>query len=252
VPAGGRQLGVARMRRIICALSGAAVMSVEAVHAASCAPPPIGVWRGLYDAAQKPLPMRYEIQTTTDGKRILLAKGAFNTNEPISLQNALAGAGRIDEVWLYSGGGSSAAGMGFGRILRKRGLAVRIPADAVCFSACSMAFLGGALRSIDHSGYYGVHMWSAWSDPKYSEEFIDKIFAYMNGAKDRAAATAFVRGQIQQVEIENADYARQRANYLIEMSVSLRLMHPNTNTASDSEYWICPAEARSFNVVNVY
>lgn len=251
MPANGRQLGVKRRRHVFGAAIGALFASTGAACAASCAAPPLSIWDSLYDAAGKQLPMQYRVLTPADGNRVLLAKGAFAASESDNLINALAGAGRIDELWLYSGGGNSAAGMEFGRTLRRRGIAVRIPSGAACFSACSMAFLGGPLRSIDPGGYYGVHMWSAWQDPAISQQFIVDIFERIKNAPDLNAATDFVRKEIQGIEIRNADYARQRANYLVEMAVSLRLMHPNTNTASGSEYWVCSDEARSFNVVNV-
>jgi hypothetical protein len=182
-------------------------------------------------------------------QRILEARGTIRPGETNRLRQALDRSKPIDEIWLYSGGGTSVEGMNMGRLIRQRGMAIRVPKNAVCFSACSMVFLGGALRAVDPGAYYGVHMWTAWSD-----ESASKLLAQMLKRLQAKVPTEKIIREMRDVmrneEERNADYARRRANYLIEMSVSLRLMVPNVQTEASNQYWLCPDEMRSFNVTN--
>ena len=65
-------------------------------------------------------------------------------------------------IWLNSAGGNLFAGMQLGRIIRRRGASTHIidartllPGE--CYSACSLAFLGGVYRFNDNGARYGVH-----------------------------------------------------------------------------------------------
>ena len=78
--------------------------------------------------------------------------GTFET-----IQNLLRSPKPFDEVWLLSGGGDVDAGVGFARTLRRHGITVEVPADYQCISACTIAFMGGALRYIDASATFRVH-----------------------------------------------------------------------------------------------
>ncbi len=109
-----------------------------------------------------------------------------------------------------------------------------------------MVFLGGALRAIDPGAYYGVHMWTRWRKPN-TEKIVDAVLDLSKKAPKKEVVRQ-VANLLQSIEQRNADYARERANYLIEMSVSLRLMVPNVQTKAGTQYWLCPAEMRSFNV----
>lgn len=220
------------------------LLPLTRVAAAPCPSPPDSIWAGTSS------PMTYSLRDDA-GHRVLLAKGAIGTDEHRKLESAIAKAGRIDEIWFYSPGGSSAAGMEMGRVIKRRGLATRVPRGAVCFSACSMAFLGGVLRSVDPGGFYGVHMWTAWKKNQVSKLLGAITERLENKSYPYDALVAEVTELIQSIERDNAQYARKRADYLLEMSVSLRLMIPNTNTPSAGEYYICGSEARSYNVVNV-
>ena len=222
--------------------------TITSALAAQCPMPPNKVWKELQDSRTRQwLPMSYQVGNV-NGQRILIAKGSIGRNEERKLDQAIRKAGRVDEIWLYSGGGSSRAGMAMGRVIRKRGLATRVPNGAVCFSACSMAFLGGTLRAVDNGGFYGVHMWTGWGKERTTRFIKDIATRLKSSSADQAIA--WVRAEIQGIERHNAQYSRERANYLIEMSVSLRLMIPNTETQSQDEYYVCGREARSFNVVN--
>ena len=214
---------------------------------ASCSAPQNAVWRPLYDSKGKSIDMGYRLIERGES-RIIEARGTIKKGETQRLQQVLTRHAPIHEVWLYSGGGASAEGMNMGRLLRKQGLAVRVPKGAVCFSACSMVLLGGALRAVDPGGYYGVHMWTRWRQSN-AESIVDSVME-LSEKSPKKEVVRQVLNLLQSIERRNADYARERANYLIEMSVSLRLMVPNVQTKSSSEYWLCPQEMRSFNVTN--
>jgi hypothetical protein len=111
-----------------------------------------------------------------------------------------------------------------------------------------MVFLGGALRAVDPGAYYGVHMWTRWRKSN-AEKIVDSVVELTKKAPKKEVVRQVVN-LLQSIERRNADYARERANYLIQMSVSLRLMVPNVQTKASNEYWLCPNEMRSFNVIN--
>ncbi len=71
--------------------------------------------------------------------------------------NQLLSSKRYDEVWLNSGGGNSDEGQRIGRVLRNHRMAVRIPKGSECASACTVAFLGGVIRTVDVGGHFLVH-----------------------------------------------------------------------------------------------
>ncbi len=74
-----------------------------------------------------------------------------------TIRSLLRSTRRFDEVWLLSGGGDVDAGVGFARTLRRHGVMVEVPADYQCISACTIAFMGGALRYIDGRATFRVH-----------------------------------------------------------------------------------------------
>ena len=222
-----------------------AVIAADAM--AACSAPKNSHWRPLYDKAGKSIPMSYRLIQNGE-TRVLEARGTIHKDESKRLKSALTRHAPVHEVWLYSGGGVSVEGIRMGRHLRQQGLAVRIPKGSVCFSACSMVFLGGVLRAVDPGGYYGVHMWTRWRTSS-AEKIVDSVIE-LNQKAPKKEVVRQVRDLLQSIERRNADYARQRANYLIEMSVSLRLMVPNVQTKASNQYWLCPNEMRSFNVTN--
>jgi hypothetical protein len=58
-------------------------------------------------------------------------------------------------VAFHSGGGSPDGGMAIGRMIRAFELPTDIPVDAVCASACTLAFLGGTRRTV--TGIFAIH-----------------------------------------------------------------------------------------------
>jgi hypothetical protein len=60
-------------------------------------------------------------------------------------------------VWFASGGGALVEGVQVGEVLRQRRIKVRVPDGAICASSCTVAFMGGLIRSIDPNGSFLVH-----------------------------------------------------------------------------------------------
>jgi hypothetical protein len=88
--------------------------------------------------------------------------GPIDAGAPDRLTKALDGVEGKIAVWLNSPGGNLFAGMQLGRTIRKRGASTHIIdyrtlLAGECFSACSLAFLGGVYRFNDNGARYGVH-----------------------------------------------------------------------------------------------
>ena len=88
--------------------------------------------------------------------------GQIDAGAPDRLIKALDGVNGKIAVWLNSPGGNLFAGMQLGRIIRMHGASTHIinyrtilPGE--CYSACSLAFLGGVYRFNDNGARYGVH-----------------------------------------------------------------------------------------------
>jgi hypothetical protein len=91
--------------------------------------------------------------------------GSIDPAVPERLSRALDGRDGKIAVWLNSPGGNLFAGMQLGRVIRRHRASTHIidsrtllPGE--CYSACSLAFLGGVHRFIDNGARYGVHR--AW------------------------------------------------------------------------------------------
>jgi hypothetical protein len=67
---------------------------------------------------------------------------------------------------LYSPGGVLEEGLQIGRIIHANKLAIRIPSQGECVSACNFIFLGGLIRTIDVGGKFVVHLFHLGSAPR--------------------------------------------------------------------------------------
>ena len=88
--------------------------------------------------------------------------GRIDADTPDRLSTALDTVEGKVAIWLNSPGGNLFAGMQLGRVIRKREASTHIinsrtllPGE--CYSACSLAFLGGVYRFNDNGARYGVH-----------------------------------------------------------------------------------------------
>jgi hypothetical protein len=178
--------------------------------------------------------------------RILLAEGAVDAGLVARLSSALKKYKPIDEIWLRSPGGDALAGNEAGLLIRKAGLATRIPAGWACFSACNFVFMGGAVRSVDPGGVFMVHMFTVTADGGVRAEQMTQGF-------DEA-----VQG-IARVEQDAALLASQDNDFLIKAGVSRKLltevMYRQKAVAGRSgdqstRRCLTPAELRKYNVTN--
>jgi hypothetical protein len=73
----------------------------------------------------------------------------------------------ISEILILgSPGGDLEEGLQIGRIIHQAKLAVRIPSDGICVSACNFIFLGGLIRTIEVNGKFIVHLFHSDYAPK--------------------------------------------------------------------------------------
>jgi hypothetical protein len=151
--------------------------------------------------------------------------GRIDAAAPGRLAEALQGVdGRI-AIWLNSPGGNLFAGMQLGRVIRKHGASTHIidsrtllPGE--CYSACSVAFLGGVYRFNDNGARYGVHRASLRGGPKIGDPDLDQDLS--------SAIRAYVR----------------------EMGVDARLVDLWLKARPDEMYVLSEREARGLGVVN--
>jgi hypothetical protein len=188
-----------------------------------------------------PTNMEYLFRQNANGKRILFVAGGISAGESQRLANAIKANRPIDEVWLHSPGGSAIEGFKMGRVLRRAGLATRIPQQFSCMSACASAFLGGAVRLVDPGGQYGVHMFSAAG----ATARVDELATRMQGGRDAA------RRVYREMEQTSAVFAAEQSKYIVEMGVSLRLNDLMVLTEAQDMRCLTQDELHRLNVVNL-
>jgi hypothetical protein len=149
--------------------------------------------------------------------------GRIDAGAPDRLSKALDGIKGRTAIWLNSAGGNLFAGMQLGRIIRRHGASTHIidartllPGE--CYSACSLAFLGGVYRFSDNGARYGVH--SASLGP--SGESADR-------AQDLSAAVG---------------------SYIREMGVDVRVLDLWTKARPDEMYVLSRRETEDLGVAN--
>jgi hypothetical protein len=155
-------------------------------------------------------PMRFEVRQVGE-ERVMIAEGRIEENTPELLQEALAAAGPLAEIWLRSPGGDARAGNQAGHIIRASGAATRIPNGWACFSACNFMFMGGAVRTIDPGGLFIVHMFTHTANR-------DAVRAEVGAGGERAV------GYIADLEQRSALLASEDNDFLIRMGVSRRFL----------------------------
>ena len=189
--------------------------------------------------------MRFTLDTSS-GQRVLRAEGLIDEDVPARLDEALKANDPIDEIWLRSPGGVARAGNDAGKLIRKAGIATRIPDGWACFSACNFMFMGGPIRFVDANGLFVVHMFTHLSDK-------EAVRQELQGGTDKAIDL------IGDVEQDSALLASEDNDFLIKMGVSRKLltevMYQQKAVASDDEdkstrRCLTPAEAVKYNVAN--
>lgn len=115
------------------------------------------------DPAARAKAMSAKLVGAGDARALVLAGGIRNEKSPDSQQGSFADVqpalarGGYAEVWLCSGGGSVQEGYKLGRYFARRRLKVRVPDGFMCASACTIATMGGYLRTIDTKANFIVH-----------------------------------------------------------------------------------------------
>ncbi|MEO6920732.1 MAG: hypothetical protein ABI171_17255 [Collimonas sp.] len=155
--------------------------------------------------------------------------GEIDAGAPARVAAALRQSGSAGvDVYLDSTGGDLLAGMEIGQLLRKAGAATHVgryaggsaPTPGVCYSACSLAFLGGVYRYVSEGSQYGVHRVSRASGP--------------------------VAGDLDTGQIVSAGIAR----YIRGMGVGQGLLDLLVQKGEQGIYLLSDAEMKALNVVN--
>jgi hypothetical protein len=178
--------------------------------------------------------------------RVLLAEGAIDAGLISRLNSAFKKYKPIDEIWLRSPGGDAKIGNEAGLLIRKVGVATRIPAGWACFSACNFVFMGGVARTVDPAGVFMVHMFTFTADGGILAQEVGQGY-------DQA-----VQG-IAQVEQDAALLASQDNDFLIRAGVSRKLLTEvmyrqkavaGRGTDQSTRRCLTKAELRKYNVTN--
>ena len=216
-------------------------------------------WNGVAGAAADPVNpscpkelnwstyprMKFSLDTANGG-RVLRAEGQIDEDVPARLQEALQANDPVDEIWLRSPGGDARAGNEAGKIIRKAGIATRIPNNWACFSACNFMFMGGPIRFVDASGLFVVHMFTHLGDK-------EAVRSELKKGSEQAI------GLIGDVEQDSALLASEDNDFLIKMGVSRKLltdvMYQQKAVASDADdkstrRCLTAAETVKYNVAN--
>jgi hypothetical protein len=151
--------------------------------------------------------------------------GPIDAGAPDRLSRALDGVNGPVAIWLNSPGGNLYAGMQLGRIIRTHGAATHIRDSRTllpgeCYSACSLAFLGGIYRFADNGGRYGVHRASVPGGPTTGDRDL--------GQELSAVIESFIR----------------------EMGIDARLFDLWVKAGPDEMYVLSRREALDLGVVN--
>ncbi|MEQ3660986.1 MAG: hypothetical protein ABNH21_18725 [Glaciecola sp.] len=96
---------------------------------------------------------------TKNGRQVLIYNGAVESGDAKRVRYFLRNR-RVDEVWLKSGGGVLMEGVQIGLYLREAGTMVKVKSGDSCASSCTVAFLGGLIRTIESGAKYQVHAYS--------------------------------------------------------------------------------------------
>jgi len=118
-------------------------------------------------------------------------------------------------VIFRSGGGLAIAGVEIGKIIRLRNFATWVPSGFLCASACAVAWLGGAQRSMGKTALIGFH-----------------------------AAYRLEHGQPEESGMANAVVGA----YLSQLGLPVRAIIYATASAPNSMTWLTPADANQVGI----
>ena len=105
-----------------------------------------------------PTRLTFAVVETDEAGPVLLMSGEIDTRAAERFRGFLADADELPEtVALHSPGGSVAAALEIGRMIRERGLNTLMSADAACLSACPYILAGGVERRVSALAWVGLH-----------------------------------------------------------------------------------------------
>jgi hypothetical protein len=100
----------------------------------------------------------------------IFAAGPIDTGAAKRLEAILTSRGipRESDIFLHSPGGNMFEGMELGKVIRKWNLRAHVgqrtternSQGGICYSACSLAFLGGEFRFVSKDSNFGVHQFT--------------------------------------------------------------------------------------------
>ncbi|WFU89937.1 hypothetical protein QA644_28260 (plasmid) [Rhizobium sp. CC1099] len=156
------------------------------------------------------------------GPPVILLKGEFSqVDDPELLSREVAASG-AKVITFDSNGGNVLAAMAYGRMIRSLGLSTFQLRTVQCASACTLAFVGGAIRQAE-PGAIGVHQSS------FSPE----------SDLDGHAAVAAVQTMTAQI-----------MTYLIEMGVDPKLLQLSLSVSTDDMRYLTASEMQTYNVTS--
>ncbi|MDP9103233.1 MAG: hypothetical protein M3N05_04400 [Pseudomonadota bacterium] len=189
---------------------------------------------------------------TSSGRRVLIADGGMAFGSSFYLNKAIEANQPVDEIVIRSPGGLVTEGIRMGFVIRKAGIPTRIPPGWWCASACSFAFLGGPVRTVNPGGVYAVHMFSKLS--------AQKLQSQVNEARESRGMEKLL-SELAEVEQNSAEVASDENDYMIRMGASRKLlteiMYKQKSLdvgAGDRSTLRCltEGEMEHYNVVNVW
>lgn len=173
---------------------------------------------------------RTQIDRAIEAPHFIFLDGPIDPDAPRRLQRVLDQlGGGMAYVELNSPGGNVAAGMELGRILRAVEASTTVGVAAAepyrskpgrCFSACSLAYLGGKFRHFIEGSVFGVHRASMPTGPRPTDLDVGQIL------------TASI------------------SRYLTEMGVDQGLLGLMMKAGADQIYQLSKAEMAELGVVN--
>lgn len=198
-----------------------------------------------------PLSGPIQVQSTkVSGRRVVKFSGAIVPGAADKLERAMEGGDPIEEIWIGSSGGDAAEGLKIGKLIRSMGLPTRVPSGWGCASACNFAFMGGAIRMIDPSAAFAVHMFTITGSADYQ--------AYVDVTR-KGGDSSMTLNNIARREQASALLATEENDFLIRMGVSRKLLtevmyqqKADTFQGTDKSTLRCltPDEMQRYNVVN--
>lgn len=183
-----------------------------------------------------------EYQRIPQGRETaILVTGQFRYGDEKQFRRIVLESKPVSEIIFASGGGNVYAALEIGRFLREIGLPTRVGKGQSCASACVYALIGGIFRTVDPGARVGVHM----SSISGNDELLHKVTELI-----RRQGAAGARAVLATIEQAAASVMAAQARYLVDMSVSMELMHPITDTRNNDMHWLTRRELERYNIVN--